>query len=87
MGQEPTFYTVAEVAELLRVDVATVYRAIRDNAFPAVRIRSRYTIPAAAIEEMVREVSDTGGCMDLASRVREARLGVELGNQQRFRRA
>lgn len=30
----PTFYTVAEVAEILRVDAATVYRSIRADAFP-----------------------------------------------------
>ena len=34
--QGPLFYTVAEAAKLLRVDKATIYRSIRENAFPAV---------------------------------------------------
>jgi len=37
---QPVFYTVAEAARLLRVDPATIYRAIREDAFPAVRVRS-----------------------------------------------
>ncbi|MCA1709975.1 MAG: helix-turn-helix domain-containing protein, partial [Actinobacteria bacterium] len=41
----PAFYTVPEAARILRVTPATIYRAIRDDAFPAVRIRTRYVIP------------------------------------------
>jgi WhiB family redox-sensing transcriptional regulator len=48
--ERPTFYTVAEAARLLRVDPATIYRAIREDAFPAVRVRSRYVIPVAAVD-------------------------------------
>jgi hypothetical protein len=33
----PAFYTVREAARILRVDPATLYRAIRDDAFPADR--------------------------------------------------
>jgi excisionase family DNA binding protein len=46
--ERATFYTVAEAAHLLRVDAATIYRAIREDAFPAIRVRTRYVIPAAA---------------------------------------
>jgi hypothetical protein len=37
----PAFYTVREAVRILCVDPATLYRAIRDDAFPAVRIRTR----------------------------------------------
>src|SRR5262249_44088830 len=46
------FYTVAETARLLRVNAMTIYRAIRENAFPAIRMRSRYVIPAAAVDHL-----------------------------------
>ena len=53
----PSFYTVAETARLLRVDPATIYRAIREDAFPAVRVRARYVIPAAAVEQMAEQAA------------------------------
>ena len=48
----PAFYTVPEAARILRVTPATLYRAIRDDAFPAVRIRTRYVIPASAVDRL-----------------------------------
>jgi excisionase family DNA binding protein len=63
----PMFYTVAEAARLLRVDPATIYRAIREDAFPAVRVRSRYIIPAAAVEQLADQAAETGGCVDVAA--------------------
>lgn len=42
----PAFYTVREAARVLRVAPSTLYRAIREDAFPAVRVRSRYVVPA-----------------------------------------
>lgn len=52
----------------LRVDAATVYRSIRANAFPAVRIRSRYVVPESASVEIATEAAESGGCIDLARR-------------------
>ena len=49
------FYTVPEAAELLRVSEVTLYREIRANRFPALRIRGRYVVPAKAIDEMEDE--------------------------------
>lgn len=46
------FFTVAEAAELLGLSEPTVYRAIREGGFPAIKIRGRYVIPAKAIDEM-----------------------------------
>lgn len=63
----PLFYTVAETARLLRVDRATLYRAIREDAFPAVRVRSRYVIPAVAVERLAADAADSGGCVDVAA--------------------
>ncbi|MGH3570815.1 MAG: helix-turn-helix domain-containing protein, partial [Pseudonocardiaceae bacterium] len=34
-AESPAFYTVPEAARVLRVTPATIYRAIRDDAFPA----------------------------------------------------
>ncbi|MDP9799026.1 excisionase family DNA binding protein [Catenuloplanes nepalensis] len=45
------FYTVAEAAHLLRLSEPTLYRAIRNGEFPAVKIRGRYTVPAKAIDQ------------------------------------
>lgn len=74
----PTFYTVREAARILRVDPATVYRAIRDDAFPAVRVRSRYVVPAAALHKLVADAAESGGCVDLAQMVATRRTAREV---------
>jgi len=73
-----TFYTVSEAAALLRVDPATIYRAIRDDAFPAVRLRNRCVIPVAAIDAMIEQASQTGTCVDVAGIARERRMAREF---------
>ncbi|RSM35986.1 DNA-binding protein [Amycolatopsis balhimycina DSM 5908] len=73
----PTFYTVRKVARILRVNPVTLYRAIRDDAFPAVRIRTRYVIPAAALNELIAEVTASGGCIDLAEVIAKRRMERE----------
>lgn len=62
----PKFYTVPEAARVLRVDPATVYRAIRDGEFPAVRLRSRYVIPVRAVERLAAEAAASLACVDVA---------------------
>lgn len=74
----PMFYTVAETARLLRVDPATIYRAIREDAFPAVRVRSRYVVPAAAVEQMAAQAAETGGCVDVAAIAAGRRVAREV---------
>lgn len=81
------FYTVAEAARLLRVASATLYRALREDAFPAVRIRSRYIIPAAAIEQLMTQATETGGCIDVATIAAERRLARELARPNGHRPA
>jgi excisionase family DNA binding protein len=74
----PVFYTVAEAARLLRVDRATIYRAIREDAFPAVRVRSRYVVPAVAVERMAADAVESGGCVDVAAMAAERRVAREV---------
>lgn len=37
------------------------YRSIQEDAFPAVRLRTRYVVPAAAIEQLIARVMESGG--------------------------
>lgn len=66
LPQAPTFYTVREAAKVLRCDPATLYRAIREDTFPAVRIRTRYIVPAKVVDQMIRDAVETGACVDVA---------------------
>jgi excisionase family DNA binding protein len=59
------FLTVGETADALRVDPATIYRAIRAGTFPAVRVRGRYVIPARAIDGLAARALETGACVDV----------------------
>jgi excisionase family DNA binding protein len=74
----PVFYTVAEAARLLRVNRATIYRAIREDAFPAVRVRSRYVVPAVAVERMAADAAESGGCVDVAAIAARRRVAREV---------
>lgn len=58
--QPKRFYSVAEVAALLGLSGPTVYRAIREGAFPAIRVRGRYVIPALAIDKLEASAIATG---------------------------
>ena len=70
-AERPAFYTVREAARLLRVGQATLYRAIREGAFPAVRMRlggnqGRYVIPAKAVERLLDDAAAAGNCVEEA---------------------
>jgi excisionase family DNA binding protein len=73
----PAFYTVPEAARVLRVTPATIYRAIREDAFPAVRIRTRYVIPASAVDRLAAEAAESGGCVDVAAMATQRRTARE----------
>jgi excisionase family DNA binding protein len=49
----PCFYSVPEAARMIGTAPVTLYRAIRDGEFPAMRIRGRLIIPARAIDAMI----------------------------------
>jgi excisionase family DNA binding protein len=74
----PAFYTVPEAARVLRVTPATIYRAIREDAFPAVRIRNRYVVPAGAVARMAAEAAESGGCVDVAQMAAQRRTAREV---------
>ena len=77
-SERPTFYTVAETARILRVNPATIYRAIQADAFPAVRVRSRYVIPAEAVDRLVEQAAETGAVVDVAAIAAARRIGREV---------
>ena len=66
-AREPLFYSVAEVAEILGLSSMTVYRAIADGEFPAVKIRGRLIIPAKAVEQMIETATADGTVVDAAN--------------------
>ena len=76
------FYTVREAAAVLRVDRATLYRAIRDDAFPAIKLRSRYIVPAKALEQLIEQAAATGQVVDVAKLAAERRMEREVARLQ-----
>jgi excisionase family DNA binding protein len=74
----PAFYTVGEAAKILRCNPNTLYRAIREDAFPAVRIRSRFVVPAVAVDRLAAEAVESGGCVDVAKLAAERRAAREI---------
>ncbi len=48
----PHFYSVPQAARMIGMAPVTLYRAIRDGEFPAMRVRRRLIIPARAIDAM-----------------------------------
>jgi excisionase family DNA binding protein len=73
----PAFYTVREAARILRVGPSTLYRAIREGDFPAIRLRTRYVVPAAALDRLLTEAAETGGLVDPARMAAERRTARE----------
>jgi excisionase family DNA binding protein len=74
----PAFYTVREAARILRVDPSTLYRAIREDAFPAVQVRTRYVVPSAVLDKLIAEAARFGGRVDPARMVAERRTAREI---------
>lgn len=79
ISRAPSFYTVREAAEILRCNKNTLYRAIHEGAFPAVRIRTRFVVPAVAVDEMAKQAVETGVCVDVAALASRRRDERELG--------
>jgi hypothetical protein len=44
----------------------TLYRAIDENAFPAIRVRNRLTVPAKAIDDMEEAALETRSVVNAA---------------------
>jgi hypothetical protein len=62
----------------MRVDPSTLYRAIREDGFPAVRLRSRYVVPAVAVDRLADEAAESGGCVDVGRIAAERRTAREV---------
>jgi excisionase family DNA binding protein len=75
----PAFYSVAATARMLGASEMTVYRAIQDGEFPALRIRGRIVVPARALEAMteaaVHSATSTVRCPATAAVAEEAADG------------
>ena len=61
---EPRFYSVGEAAQLLGVSAMTLYRAIAEGEFPAVRIRKRLIVPAGFVDELLKAGLDPDGARE-----------------------
>lgn len=62
-------YSVPEAAALLSISQEHLYRLVRADAFPAVRMRlgrdqGRYVIPAQAVEMLLGAATSAGSCVD-----------------------
>lgn len=62
----PTFYNVAEIAALLRLDQSTLYRHLRAGNFPGLKIGGRYVVPHVVVDRLISDIVATGRCLDLA---------------------
>lgn len=63
----PRFYSVAQVARIFGMSSMTVYRAIADGQFPALKVRGRLIVPAKVIDEMAEAAMGEGVVVDAAS--------------------
>ncbi|GAA1531193.1 helix-turn-helix domain-containing protein [Kribbella lupini] len=62
-------YTIPEAAALCSVSQEHLYRLVRADAFPAVRMqrgdgKGRYVIPAKAVEQLLNDAVVGGGCVE-----------------------
>lgn len=72
------FFTVREAADIVRVDSSTLHRAIREDAFPAVRIRTRYVVPAKALQQLIDRATETGRLVDPAAMLTDRRRARQV---------
>ena len=62
-------YTIPEAAALCSVSQEHLYRLVRDNAFPAIRMqrgqgKGRYVIPAKAVEQLLDHAATGSDCVE-----------------------
>ncbi|TQM80668.1 excisionase family DNA binding protein [Saccharothrix saharensis] len=78
---KPAFYTVREAARILRVAPSTLYRVIREGDFPAVRLRTRYVVPAIALDQLLEQAATSGGLVDPAQIAAQRRAAREFNRK------
>ncbi|GAA1843883.1 hypothetical protein GCM10009836_24070 [Pseudonocardia ailaonensis] len=64
--EAPRFYSVAATARMLGMSEMTLYRAIKDGEFPALKIRGRVVVPARALEVMAETAVSESRAVDVA---------------------
>lgn len=62
----------------MRVDPATLYRAIREDAFPAVRLRTRHVVPTKAVDDLIDRALEHDGCVHVAAIAAEKHTQREM---------
>ncbi|WP_326957549.1 excisionase family DNA-binding protein [Amycolatopsis sp. NBC_01286] len=77
----PRFLTVDQAAKLLGVSAMTIYRAVDDDAFPAIRTRGRISIPAKAIDAMEEVAVSEMRVVDCSEITLQMRNGAEGGSR------
>ena len=70
--EQPRFYNVHQAARILGVSPMTMYRAINDGTFPAIRVRNRFAVPAKAIDDMEEAALETRSVVNAADWVATA---------------
>jgi excisionase family DNA binding protein len=55
LANDPKFFTVAEVAAIMRVSKMTVYRLVQSGELPAVRFGRSYRVPESAVNDYLRD--------------------------------
>lgn len=80
-------YSVPEAAALLSVSQEHLYRLIRADVFPAVRMRSgdesgRYVVPAQAVESVLEKAARRGVCAEVADLVEQWRTDAAIEDNE-----
>ena len=65
-GRAPRFWSVSDTAEILGLSEVTLYRAIREGHFPAIKVRGRYVVPSRALDDMESAAITSGAVVDAA---------------------
>lgn len=55
------FFTVAEVAQVMRVSRMTVYRLVHSGELPAVRVGRSFRVPQRAVHEYLQAAFTDAG--------------------------
>ena len=53
-GEAPTFLTVAEVAEIMRVSKMTVYRMVHSGELPAARFGRSFRVDSRVVDDYLK---------------------------------
>ncbi|MEA5360250.1 excisionase family DNA-binding protein [Amycolatopsis sp., V23-08] len=77
----PRFLTVGQAVKLLGVSAMTIYRAVDEGGFPAVRTRGRISIPAKAIDAMEEVAVSEMRAVDSSEFTLPKRNSVDIGGR------